>query len=167
MVRFCKQRRLAERVEEIENVDPVVDGTLVGDDSVNETIHCESDKRSSLSPPVWNGADRLKARGIAFGKKKSTHLLTFFDDTLPQILPTSREILECVSDHFLDGLLRPEQWRGRENGFEQVTVSSSCTMRSKETTHALSFRRRPRNCMRTSKGSMTSYLGGVECSCDH
>lgn len=73
---------------------------------------------------------------------KSTHLLAFLDDALPEVFPTTGKILERVSDYLLNGLLCP------------VNVVGGDGATAKDDTYALSFRSRPRNCMRTSKGSI-------------
>lgn len=54
-----------------------------------------------------------------------TYLLAILDDALPKVLPTSRKILERISDHLLDRLLRSvespyrnDNLRQRRDGFE-------------------------------------------------
>ena len=78
-------------------------------------VHSIDDREGSRAlRRKLNLARRMRRRPRVARRRhriEKTYLLAFLDDALPQVLPTWQKILECVSHHLLDRLLRPASRR--------------------------------------------------------
>ena len=104
LVYFFKQRRLTERVEEVENIDlSLMEPWKVDSSSATQpnAVH-RTRPRPCLA---WHDCKGSGSGSRSQRREEKGRILTFLDDMLPSVLPIS--ILERIFTRFLDRQLRP------------------------------------------------------------